>query len=52
MEASFADGQADMLVMALLDLTQQLLTRAIEHCYAFAALDAQNVLGVVCLAAG
>ena len=52
MEVPFADRQASFVMVVFLDFTDELLTRAIEHRYAFASLNAQNMPRMMRLATG
>jgi hypothetical protein len=51
MEAPFADRQAGFVLDVFLNLTHEFLARAIEHRYAFATMNAQNMPGMMRLAA-
>ena len=52
MEVPFADCQTGSVMVVFLDFTHELLTRTIEHRYAFATMNAQNVPRMMRLAAG
>jgi len=52
MEAPVANCQADFVMVEFLDFTHELLTRAIQHRYAFATMNAQNMPRMMRLAAG
>ena len=51
MEALFKENQPEFIAVISLHLTQKLMACTVQHRDAVAATDADNVLGMVCLAA-